>query len=342
MKIAIALSGGVDSSFSALQLKEEGNSVEAFTFKVNNIFDTSRASFVADVLGIKHHIIDLSEIFTKEVINYFVHSYLKGYTPNPCVVCNRKIKSDIFIKEVQKFGDFDFYASGHYTKKSFIEGTEVLKEHNDSKKSQTYFLSLIKPASLKKLLFPLENYTKDYVKKTMTDRFSEIFKEEKESFEVCFVKDKKYYNFIRKRIKEKRRKGFFVDKDGNVLGEHSGFYKYTIGQRRGLRIATGKKMYVINIDPGKNLVYLGDEKDLMKDSLFTGPINWFYKPSNLKNVKIRTRYRGELTPVKERIEKDGKNLIKLETPLKAITPGQLASFYIDDLLIGGALIEREV
>ncbi len=341
MRIAIALSGGVDSSFSALHLKEEGNTVEAFTFKVNNIFDTSRASFVADVLGIKHHIIDLSEIFTKEIINYFINSYLKGYTPNPCALCNRKIKSDIFIREIQKFGDFDFFASGHYVGKTSINSKEVLKEHKDIQKSQTYFLSLINPNSLKKLLFPLENYTKNQVKKIMIDRFSEIFKEEKESFEICFVKDKKYYNFIRKRIKEKRRKGFFVDKEGKILGEHSGFYKYTIGQRKGLRISTGKKMYVFKIEPEKNLVYLGDEKDIIKDSFLTGSINWFYEPENLKNVKVRTRYRGELATVEEIKERKGKNYIKLKTPLKSITPGQLASFYLDDILIGGALIERE-
>ncbi len=340
MRIAIALSGGVDSSFSAFHLKEEGNNVEAFTFKVNNIFDTSKASFIAEILGIKHHIIDLSEKFTKEIINYFVNSYLKGYTPNPCAVCNRKIKSDIFIKEIQKFGNFDFYASGHYVGKTTINSKEVLKEHRDIKKSQTYFLSLINPNSLKKLLFPLEKYTKDFVKKIMIERFSEIFKEEKESFEVCFIKDKQYYNFIRKRIKEKRRKGFFVDKDGKILGEHSGFYKYTIGQRKGLRIATGKKMYVFKIDPEKNLVYLCEEKDLMNDSLFTGQINWFFKPENLNNVKVRTRYRGELATVEYIKEKKGKNHIQLKTPLKSITPGQLASFYIDDILIAGALIER--
>ena len=340
MKIAIALSGGVDSSFSALKLKENGNSVEAFTFKVNNIFDTSKASFVAELLGIKHHIIDLSKKFTEYVIKYFINSYLHGYTPNPCAICNRKIKSDIFLQEIQKFGDFDYYASGHYVGKTIWKDKELLKEHKDLKKSQTYFLSLIKPDSVKKLIFPLENYTKDFVKNFMINKYSEIFKEEKESFEICFVKDKKYYNFIRKRIKEKRRKGYFIDKEGNILGEHSGFYKYTIGQRRGLRISTGSKMYVYKIDPGKNFVYLGNKEDIMKDYFFAKSINWFLKPDNLENVKVRTRYRGELVKVDEINKEKGRYFIKLNEPLKAITPGQLASFYIDDILIGGAIIER--
>ncbi len=340
MKIAVALSGGVDSSFAVYKLKSEGNEVKAFTFKVNNIFDTNRAGIVAEALGVEHHIIDLSKVFNREIINYFVNSYLNGYTPNPCAICNRKIKTDIFIKEILKYENFNYFASGHYVRKGNYKNYELLMEHNDKSKSQTYFLSLIKPSSLKNLLFPLENEVKAEVKKVMFEKFSEIFKEEKESFEVCFVKEKKYYNFIRKKIREKRRKGFFVNKEGKILGEHSGFYKYTIGQRRGLRIATGEKLYVYKIEPEKNLVYLGNESQIMKDYFYTKEINWFYKPDKIERIKVRMRFRGELVSIKSIEKKDNKFKITLTHPVKAITPGQLSAFYIDDYLIAGAIIER--
>ncbi len=341
MKIAVALSGGVDSSFAAFKLKSEGNEVKAFTFKVNNIFDTNRAKIVAEALGIEHHTIDISKAFNEKIINYFVSAYLKGYTPNPCAICNREIKSDLFIKEILKFENFDYFASGHYVEKVEYRGKELLKEHKDRKKSQTYFLSLIKPSALKKLIFPLENEIKENVKKIMLENFSEIFKEEKESFEVCFIKEQKYYNFIRKRIREKRRKGYFVDSKGKILGEHSGFYKYTIGQRRGLRISAGEKLYVYKIEPEKNLVFLGDEGLLMKKYFFTKNINWFLKPDSNEKFSVRTRFRGERILVEKIEESEDRYKISLSSSLKAITPGQLASFYIDEYLIGGAIIERD-
>jgi tRNA-specific 2-thiouridylase len=340
MKIAIALSGGVDSSFAAYKLQKEGNYVEAFTFKANSIFNTERASYVAEVLGIKHHIIDISKEFNDKIINYFIKSYLKGYTPNPCAICNRIIKSDIFINKINKYKNFDYYASGHYVRKGKYKNSIVLKEHEDKHKSQTYFLSLIKKDSLKPLIFPLADYNKTIVKKTMLSEFSEIFNREKESFEICFIKDIKYYNFIRKKIKEKGRKGVFKNEKGEILGNHSGFYKYTIGQRRGLRIAQGERIYVYDTDPLNNIVYVGKEENLYKNYFFIKNPNWFYLPSNNEVFFVRTRYNGKLTRVKSIEYNNDKIKINLTEQLKAITPGQLASFYIGDNLIGGGIIER--
>ncbi len=340
MNIAIALSGGVDSSFAAYKLKEDGNHVEAFTFKADNIFNTERAAYVAEILGIKHHIIDISKEFNNKIIDYFVKSYLKGYTPNPCAVCNRIIKSDIFINKIIKYRRFDYYASGHYVKKGEYKNTLVLKEHSDKLKSQTYFLSLINKDSLNHLLFPLADYDKNSVKKIMLSEFSEIFNREKESFEICFIKDVKYYNFIRRKIKEKGRKGIFKNEKGEILGNHSGFYKYTIGQRRGLRIARGERIYVYDTDPIHNIVFVGKEENLYKDYFFIKNPNWFYPPSENESFLVRTRYNGKLTKVKSIENSNNKIRINLTERIKAITPGQLASFYIEDNLIGGGIIDR--
>ncbi len=340
MRIAVALSGGVDSSFAAFKLKEEGNYVETFTFKANNIFNTEKAAYISEIMGIKHHIIDISGEFNNKIIDYFVKSYMKGYTPNPCALCNRIIKSDIFINKIRKFDNFDFFASGHYVAKGEYDNVPILKEHKDKSKSQTYFLSLIDKDILPSLVFPLSEYNKKFVKEIMLSKFSEIFNREKESFEICFIKNIKYYNYIRRRIKEKGRKGVFKNNRGEILGTHSGFYKYTIGQRRGLRIAQGERMYVYDTDPENNIVYIGNEENLYKDFFYIKNINWFYFPKKNDIFFVRTRYNGKLVRV-DKIEKEsGKFKIILSESVKAITPGQLSSFYIEDNLIGGGIIER--
>jgi len=340
MKIAVAMSGGIDSSYAAYKLKQNYKNVEGFTFKVDNYFDTEKAKYVAAVLGIKHKIIDISKEFKEKVIQYFIKSYLNGYTPNPCVICNKYIKSEIFLEKINQLYDFDYLATGHYTKKEKLNSNIVLKEHENTLKSQTYFLALIKEKMLKKLLFPLQDIEKEDVQNKMISMFSVIFKKSRESFEICFIKNKKYYNFIRESIKEKSRKGVFMNSSGKVLGKHTGFYKYTIGQRRGLRISANKKLYVYKIDPQKNIVYVGEESMLYKDYLYSKNINWFYKPSKNEKMFIRTRYNGKLVKIKKITRIKDLFKIKLTESLKAITPGQLAAFYLGNYLIGGAIIER--
>ncbi len=340
MKIAVALSGGFDSFFTALILKENSDDVYGVTFTVKGIFDGKRAKEAGEIIGIKVYEVDITEEFLKNVIEPFVEFYIKGLTPNPCALCNRKIKAEIFLKKALSLERAKYLATGHYTEKVKVGDSFTLKEHKDYKKSQTYFLSLLKRESLNNLLFPLKDYNKEYVKEFLISKHPDFFKDLKESFEVCFVKNKKYYNFIRKKIRRKSHRGVFLNEKGEVIGHHSGYYKYTIGQRRGLRISKGEKLYVYKISPKENAVYLGKKERVFSDKVKLSKPNFFLATA-LKGAYLRVRYKGELSEIVD-VEEDGNGLIlTLSKPVFAVTPGQISAFYLKDkeTLIGGGIIK---
>jgi tRNA-specific 2-thiouridylase len=346
-KIAVGLSGGIDSSFAAYLLKKQGWEVVGFTLKFypeeNRCCDLDslyQAKRLCDSLGIPHYIIDVGELFRKEIINYFINSYLAGTTPNPCAFCNRLIKFGYFFEKIKSLG-IDYLATGHYARVIKKAGNFLIQRAKDQKKSQEYFLALIKKEILPCLNFPLADFTKEEVKK-IAQKEKIMFKERKESQDICFVKEKPYTQFIEKNIE---LAGNFTGEirhiEGKVLGRHRGIHYFTCGQREGLGIAWKEPLYVINIDAKTKTVTVGERKYLAKNSFMVTALNWFIAQAPSANIKVKIRYNSPLYDCKLE-SKDDKVLVLLKEKIDAITPGQAAAFYDKDWLIGGGIIEKEI
>jgi len=328
-KVAVAFSGGVDSSTSAFLLKKEGFEVTALFIKLFNSKELEdKARKLAKEIGIDFKIIDLRKEFKRRVIDYFIKSYKIGITPNPCVVCNKEIKFGLFLEKVKKL-KFDYFATGHYAKiLKKNDGLHLLKA-DDLRKDQSYFLYRLSQKQLAKVIFPLSNYTKEDVRKIAKKNKISSFGFT-ESQEVCFASDFVY--FFKKQLGEKN--GETVDKKGKVLGCHNGLWFYTIGQRKGIGLSGGP-YFVIKKDFKKNrLVVSKEEKDLLSRELKFGKVNWILKePIFPAKIKAKIRYghnpaSGILT----------KNKIVFNKPQRAITPGQSVVFYKGKEVIGGGII----
>jgi len=337
-KVLVLMSGGVDSSTTAYILKRQGYYVEGVSFK---LFDSKRhlkhledAKRVSESLGIKHTILDVSEDFKREIISYFLREYASGRTPNPCAFCNRLIKVKWGLALAREKG-FDFIATGHYARiLRGEEGVHLLKALW-KEKSQEYYLALLDRESLSRLLFPLGELEKSDVRAIA--REAGLFVSEKpESQEVCFIEGD-YRDFLLEHgFKEKE--GDIKDKEGKVIGKHRGYYFYTIGQRRGLKVARGKRLYVKGIDPEKNEVVLGEIDDLMGRDFWVRDYNFIEDVPERFECKVKVRYRGE--EALGIVEKMGDRLrVSLHSPLFAITPGQIAVFYHGDMVLGGGVID---
>ena len=345
-KIAIGLSGGIDSSTAAYLLKKEGWDVVGFTLKItpyeNSCCDLESLRAIKKLcrnLGIQHYVLDTTEIFKKEIIDYFIKSYLRGMTPNPCAYCNRLIKFGLFLEKIRSF-DIDYLATGHYAKIAEEKGSLYIKKNKDTKKSQEYFLSLVRPEVLKWLVFPLAEYTKKEVK-GIAKKNGIIFQDRGESQDVCFARGKDYPDFIQANVTDHDRyHGKIRHIDGTCLGEHKGIYNFTYGQRGGLGISWHKPLYVVDIDVSSNTVVVGEKDRLYKDSFLIQDANWFLDPKGCKDLKVKVRYNSKAFSCD--IEKhDDKFKVLLKEKVSAITPGQVASFYSDDLLVGGAIIAKQ-
>jgi tRNA-specific 2-thiouridylase len=365
--IVVAMSGGVDSSAAAAILVEQGYKVIGVTMKlwdyeevvgnVNHesgccsISNINDARIVCNNLKIPHHVVNLSKPFFELVVNNFVDEYLHGRTPNPCVLCNTKIKWENLLEKIEEFGA-RYVATGHYAK-VFGDphtGRYRLFKGKDDNKDQSYALWGVKQDSLAHTLFPLSDLTKPEARK-IAERFGLRIARKSESQEICFVPDNDYRGFLLRSShvdKHRIRKGKLVSTDGTVLGEHYGYPFYTIGQRRGvgkgLKKGFGKKLYVVDIIPSGNLVVLGEESELFSRGLKASGINMIgtenIDPDKWYNVKIRYNDTGK--PAK--IEKTGNDKLRIifKEPRKAVTPGQSVVFYDGDEVIGGAFIEEAI
>ncbi len=338
MKIMIAMSGGVDSSSVAYILKNQGHEVEGVYMKLHNKPNYHEANIkkvkkIADFLDIKYHILDLSKKFDEYVYKPFIDSYIKGETPNPCVICNRTIKFGELIDFTKKRG-FDKLATGHYVniKDGFIA------EAKDKSKDQSYFLSNIKKENIPHLLFPLN----DTLKKDLKDTASKIdilksFSTQKESSEICFV-DNTYIDIL-KDYTQVDMPGNVVDKDGNIIGRHKGYMYYTIGKRRGFEVfGAHKPHYVTKINPDTNEITVGDKEDLAIKSFYIKDINLFVDKDEF-SAGVKIRYRSPKTPCSAKVNKENLTAyITLEEPVYGLASGQMAVFYDGDKVIAGGWI----
>ena len=351
-KVLVAMSGGIDSSVSAILLKEQGYEVIGLTMKTwdyetssSNKKETGCCSLdsindarnIAVDLGFHHNILDIRSEFGDYVIDYFTDEYMMGRTPNPCVLCNTHIKWDALLKRADKLG-CEFIATGHYAKINSLDNRYFVSKGKDINKDQSYALWGISQKNLSRTVFPLGNLEKKEIRDIALKSGYENLVNKSESYEICFVPDNDYRNFLRKRvdnIDKKVGKGYFIDENGRKIGEHEGYPFYTIGQRKGLGIALGYPAYVTNIDHKKNEVTLGSFDELKREGMYVNNLN-FMKYDKIKGkvdayTKIRYNDKGNLSVI-EQIEDTVK--VYFGNGVNAITPGQSAVFYEGDDVIG--------
>ncbi len=345
-KVAVGLSGGLDSSVTCFLLKQQGYDVAAITVKMvdDAKFEqiVKNAAAVADKIGIPHYVLDLSKEFKKDVIDYFENSYKNGLTPNPCILCNRTIKwGRLFDYAINVLG-CDYVSSGHYARIEDMDGIKKMYPAKDEKKDQQYYLFELDQNHLQKIIFPLSGYTKDEIRKIALD--NELpSKSSKESQDICFItKPMTTKKYITQKFGTKKGDFVFL-KTGKKVGTHEGFYQYTIGQRKGIGIAWEEPLYVVKLDAQKNIVYVGTKEDLLSTELSLHDVKFQYpfeKEEFEANVKIR--YNMDSKPA--RIFVDYKNMtgrVVFDEPVASVTSGQAAVFYDknDKHLIGGGWID---
>lgn len=361
-KVVVAMSGGVDSSVAAALLVKQGFDVTGVSMKLwPNEFcgmekpksccstrDLADARFVAGQLKIPFYAIDLSEKFKKEVIDYFSKEYCSGRTPNPCIVCNEKIKFGALLKKAQELGA-DFIATGHYANIGYDNKNKrfTLKEGKDKVKDQSYVLFGLNQEQLSKIIFPLGDYLKNDIRE-ISKKLKLRTSDKKESQEICFVWDNNYPEFLKKHYCVKSKPGKIVDKTGKILGEHPGFMFFTIGQRKGLNLGGNKEpMYVTSIDAKNNRLVAGTKNELKKKILFADNINWIRHDVGNRHacslqspikVKAKIRYNHPKAEVTVYPEPDGSVKVVFSKKQSAITPGQAIVFYKGDEVLGGAWI----
>ncbi|MBC8260079.1 MAG: tRNA 2-thiouridine(34) synthase MnmA [SAR324 cluster bacterium] len=352
-RVAMAISGGVDSSVAAVLLKEQGHDVIGLHMKLyhgpenNNrqksccsLDEAIEARIACHRLDIPFYVLDYQDEFRESVIDYFVEEYSGGKTPNPCVMCNKIIKNDLLLKKTEELG-CDFLATGHYAKiiYSSDSGRSQLSRPQDLKKDQTYFLHGIKSEELSRLMFPLSDIIKPEVRK-IAERLKLSAAKKPDSQEICFV-PKDYRSFLKQELSLSPEPGDFISLSGDVLGEHLGLAFYTIGQRRGLGISDSTPYYVVKIDFKSNTVVLGKEDDLFSQTIWVSDVNWvsISPPEEPICVSVKPRYshRGATATVYPEMKNQVR--VEFEKPERAITPGQAAVFYQDKILLGGGWIK---
>ena len=346
IKVLLGMSGGVDSSVSAILLKENGYDVIGTTMELfahSNCAneDTYKdAKAMCEFLGINHYGYDLKEDFKKHVINDFIECYKNCKTPNPCIECNRYMKFGAMLKKAQELG-CNYIATGHYAKTEYNEKYSrwVLKKSNNIKKDQSYVLWNIPKEILEFILFPLSNFeTKDEIRE-IAQKHNLKVANKPDSEDICFVPDGNYKKFLEENSDIKPNPGNIVNTSGKVLGKHTGLYNYTIGQRKGLGISNPVPLFVLGFDKEKNEVIVGEENELYKNEILVTDINLLLvdEINDWIDVEVKTRYSSK--QAKAKIKQENK-LIKVifEEPQRAITPGQSAVFYVEDIVLGGGKI----
>ena len=355
--VLLGMSGGVDSSVAAALLVEQGYTVHGITLQVWEHEDESTAvskrweergcckvglaRFAAQRMGISHEVVDIRESFETQVIGDFVRGYLNGTTPNPCVRCNERVKVRTLYDLAVRRG-IDYVATGHYAqihKKN--EDAWSLHRSQDIRKDQSYFLYRLQRSWLPRLLFPVGAMQKSEIWER-AEGLGLPIEELQESQEICFVSQGDYRTFLQKEAPESRRPGQFVDHAGRVLGEHEGVAYYTPGQRRGLGVAVGQRLYVHQVVPETNTVVLGPEEGLLQSECAVADLNLFDHSllDGPSEVEVKVRYATPPVPATLTPTVDGRIKINFRVPQRALSPGQSAVFYHADRVLGGGIIQK--
>ena len=355
-KVALGMSGGVDSSAAAIILKNKGFEVLGTTLclfdgnlPINGEFsptqiseDALSAKVVCERLGIKHTLIDGRKEFYNHVIKDFADGYYLGGTPNPCIVCNKKIKFGFMVNAALKLG-CQGVATGHYARIEKQGDRFLLKKAKDISKDQSYVLYCLDKEILSRVEFPLGEYTKEEIR-AIARGAGLINAERKDSQDICFVPDGDYAAFLERLKGEKYPQGDYVDKMGNYLGKHQGVINYTIGQRKGLGIALGKPQFVLSKDAQLNRVVLGDEEGLFYKKVLIEDVNFSAIDSLISplRAKVKLRYRHTESPATLHPMGEKEILVEFDEPQRAPSNGQAAVFYDGDIVLGGGIIKEGV
>ncbi len=354
------MSGGVDSSVTAMLLHEQGYQVVGLTMKTwdyassgtskketgcCSLDSINDARNMAVEKGFHHFILDIREEFGEAIIDNFVDEYMAGRTPNPCILCNTHIKWEALLKRADQL-DCEFIATGHYAQVREENARFIISKGKDAHKDQSYVLWGLSQECLSRTKFPIGGFTKPQIRQMALDSGFEALANKSESYEICFVPDNDYRSFLKRRVKgleEKVAGGNFVDSKGNIIGQHKGYPFYTIGQRKGLDIAFGEPRYVTRIDESRNEVELGKKEDLNRTKLWVKNTN-FSKIEALESTleavtKIRYKDQGQLSLIKP-----DKDLVNVEflAPVQGIAPGQSAVFYQGNDVLGGGFISKKI
>lgn len=346
-RVMIGMSGGVDSSVAAFLLKNEGYEVIGATLELFagssccNIDTYIDAKNVCNQLGIPHFTFNCKDEFREHVINDFISCYANCKTPNPCIECNKYMKFGFMYEKAKELG-CNYIATGHYAKTEYSEkyGRWVLKKSKSLKKDQSYVLWNIPKELIGHVLFPLADYEeKEEIRKIARDNNLKVANKP-DSEDICFVPDGNYKKFLENNSDIKPKEGNIVDTKGKILGKHTGLYNYTIGQRKGLGISNPVPLFVVGFNSGKNEVIVGEEKELYKSEIEVDEINLILvdEIKDWMDVEVKTRYSSKVAKAKIKQE-DNKIKVKFEEPQRAVTPGQSAVFYIDDIVLGGGKIQ---
>lgn len=337
-RIAVGMSGGVDSSVAAMLLRDAGCNVVGITLSLTpdcTDADADDARRVAEHLGIEHHVVDLRDTFRTQVIEPFCNSYLNGETPNPCVICNQTIKFGAMLDYARTLGASRI-ATGHYARTESRDGRTFLLRAQ-SRKDQSYFLCRLRQEQLASAVFPVAGYEKDALR-ALAEKAGLPVAHKKDSQDVCFIPDNDYVSFLCRKYGVTPQEGDFVDTQGNVLGRHRGIVRYTVGQRKGLG-AFGKPMFVTSIDPLHNRVVLGEDGKQYAAGLTADSLNWiaFDMPPESFRCEARIRFRAAPAPATVQIIGDAAHVL-FDEPQRSVTPGQTVAFYDGDVVLGGGTI----
>lgn len=336
--VTVAFSGGKDSTAAALLLREQGYEVRALTMRLGLSAEEEklvRIEKLARVLDIPWRVLDVRAAFKSKVLDYFADAYRSGRTPNPCVLCNRFIKFGLLLEEIEKNDPAARLASGHYADKVCRDGTWFLREPVDRRKSQIYFLAMVDPAVLAKVLFPIAPLTISQVRKKAAGLpLANI----KESQDVCFLQDEILASYLSRQIPESFIDGDIIDVGGKKVGRHRGAAHFTLGQRRGTGHASDRRLYVVGRDMAANTVTLGDERDLLSETLtVVNPVFW--RPLQVGEKltgKIRFQLHGQDAEIVEAASTHIRAVFK--KPVRAVTPGQFGVFYDGDIIVAAGEI----
>jgi tRNA-specific 2-thiouridylase len=369
-RVLVGMSGGVDSSVAALLLKQQGYEVIGVTLNLWSYEDRQEpyneccsleVRAVAQQLGIEHHFVDAGKEFKERVVDVFLAEHAQGRTPSPCGRCNRLVRFPILLELADRFG-CDFLATGHHARIVVENGIYYLLTSKDPLKDQSYFLYGLTQEQLKRILFPVGDLLKSEVWQ-IAKAHNLVSARKPESMDLCFIPKGDYRAYLRAHLDGLVQPGEIVDTSGRVVGRHEGLAFYTIGQRHGLGVALGERVYVVGFDYENNRLIVGDERALLSEGLIATDVNFIYSPSPLSPlslegrgdggeggegsrevrgipITVKIRYRSPRVPATLKLLDDGRVCVLFAQPQRAVTPGQIAVFYEGERVLGGGVIER--